>query len=230
VPKAIIIDAPDVLTDEQENDRAAVAAIRKVVAEAGVRVSEQALKEADTFSIESFAPSRYQAMIFKLVGRDAVLGLRCVNAFRREFKPQVRVRQEARELLRLCHSQRWKVALADTPTQEEASVLQQLGLRKAFHLLGPPAKLRIALPDVRVLEFLTGALSVDPRQCVMLGSRIDNNVRPANTLRMTPVLLRMGVHGTRQLPRDLRDVPDFEATSVQDLMQILPTIREEVAV
>ena len=57
--QAIIIDLYDTLTDESDNERNAIALLRQIVATAGVRVSEQALKEAEAHSIESFAPRHH---------------------------------------------------------------------------------------------------------------------------------------------------------------------------
>ena len=45
---AIIIDIADVLTDEERNDQEAIALVRQIVATAGQRVSEEALRKADS--------------------------------------------------------------------------------------------------------------------------------------------------------------------------------------
>jgi hypothetical protein len=119
VASAIIIDMPDVLTDEAENDRNAIALIRQIVATAGVRVVEQALTQADAFSLDCFAPNHYHAMIFKLVNRDTTLALRCISAFNKNFAPVTKLRPQAGDILKICHDRGWKVALANHLTDEE---------------------------------------------------------------------------------------------------------------
>lgn len=224
MPQAIIIDAPDVLTDETANDKEALALIRQIVATAGVRVSEQALQQAEVFSVESFAPNQYEAMIFKLVNRDATLALRCISAFKKNFAPKPNLRKEAKPLLEACKARGWKTALAGAPSQDISAAMQKAGLWSLLDVKGPPAAMKIELPDVRLLEFLVGLLGMTPADCALLGTRIDNDIRPAKTLRMSAIHLRAGRHGQRQLPRDLKDVPDYEAPDVAALLNLIPMV------
>jgi FMN phosphatase YigB (HAD superfamily) len=221
---AIIIDVPDVLTDESKNESDAVALIRQIVATAGQRVSEQALAEAEKFAVESFAPNPFEAMIFKLVNRDTTLALRCVSGFKKNFKPATVIRREAVEILQLCRSRGWKVATAQRLDEEQVAAFQKAGLAQFINVNGPPAGVKLALPDPRVFEFLVGRLGVSTGDCIVLGTRIDNVIRPANTLRMTSIHLHEGRHGRTQLPRDLKDVADYEAPDVQGLLNVLPTV------
>lgn len=224
MPNAIIIDLPDVLTDEEDNDRNAIALVRQIVATAGVRVSEQALAQADTFSIESFAPHQFEAMIFRLVNRDTSLALRCISAFKKNFTPAIKLRKEAGDILKLCKDRGWKIAVAGHLTEAHLTTLETARLLPMIDVKGLPRQMKINLPDPRVIEFLVGLLGTSTGECLMLGTRIDNNVRPANILHMQAIQLLMGRHGRNQLPRDLKDVPDYEAPDVAALLNVLPTV------
>ncbi|MCC6466246.1 MAG: HAD family hydrolase [Planctomycetes bacterium] len=224
MPQAIIIDAPDVLTDESANDKEAIALVRQIVATAGVRVSEQALQQAEAFAVDSFAPHEYDAMIFKLVNRDATLALRCISAFKKNFNAKPNLRKEAKALLEACKARGWKTALAAAPSAELATALQKAGAWNLLDVKGPPAAMKIELPDPRLLEFVVGLLGMMPADCALLGTRIDNDIRPAKAMRMTAIHLRVGRHGQRQLPRDLRDVPDYEAADVAGLVNLIPMV------
>jgi FMN phosphatase YigB (HAD superfamily) len=222
--QAIIIDLYDTLTDESDNERNAIALLRQIVATAGVRVTEQGLKEAEAHSIESFAPDPFEAMIFRLVNRDTTMALRCISAFRKNFPRAVKIRPEAKSIVEACKQRGWKTALAQAPNKDEADALQKAGVLPLIDIKGPPPALKLALPDMRVLEFLLGQLGVMPGDCVMLGNRIDNDIRPAKNLRMTAVQVQVGSHGKRQLPRDLKDVPDYEAPDIKALLHVIPTV------
>jgi FMN phosphatase YigB (HAD superfamily) len=224
VPSAILIAPLGVLTNEERNDTEAIALIRQIVATAGVRVSEQALAAADTSAIESFAPHYYEAVIFRLVNRDTTLALRCISAFNKNFKPVTQVRPEAVEILTSCRNRGWRVAFVDKLTDEQKAAFERAHVMKLVDIPGPPPAMKIELPDPRALEFLIGTLGTMPGDCVMLGTRVDNNIRPANMLRMTTLHLQEGKHGKLQLPRDLKDVPDYEAPSVQALLNVIPTV------
>lgn len=222
--QAIIIDLHNTLTDESSNDSEALSLIRQIVATAGVRVTEQSFAAAQQFAIDSFAPNHWEAMIFKLVNRDTSLGLRCSGAFRRHFKPSVAIRAEAEAIVAVCKQRGWKLALASAPNEEEAEALNNLGLLDQFDVKGPPAAMKAQLPDMRVLEFLLSRLGTLPSECIMLGNRVDNDIRPANNIRMTTIQLQVGIHGKKQLARDLKDLPDYEAPSLEALMHVIPSI------
>lgn len=221
---ACIIHIGDILTDEAANDREAIALIRQIVAAAGVRVTEQNLNSADDFAIESFAPIQYETVIFKLVNRDTSLALRCISAFRKKFTPRTTLRKEAPQIVNLCVQRGWKLALTNRPGEKEATALERAGLMDQFAVKGTPPQMKVSLPDPRALEFLLGALGTSPSDALMLGTRIDNHVRPANMLRMTTLQLKMGRHGRNQLPRDLMDVPNYEAPNIQALLEVIPTV------
>ncbi|MCB9894709.1 MAG: hypothetical protein H6839_09680 [Planctomycetes bacterium] len=224
MPNAIIIDMPDVLTDEAENDREAAALVRQIVATAGVRVTEQAFNQADEFAIQSFAPHQFDAMIFKLVNRDTTLALRCISAFKKNFKPRVNLRKEAGDILNACRQRGWKIGIAGHLSEDQLAALERAKLLQMIHVKGLPRQMKIDLPDPRVIEFLVGLLGTSTGECLMLGTRCDNNVRPANILRMQAIQLQMGRYGKLQLPRDLQDVPDYEAPDVNALLNVIPTV------
>jgi FMN phosphatase YigB (HAD superfamily) len=224
VPKAIVIDPRNTLTDESENHRNAVNLIRQIVAEAGFRVTESALEDAENFAVYSFAPREYETMLFTLVDRDSVLALKCISRFRKEYQRTIRLRAGAAQLMQAVRNAGWRAALATPPTEDEMNEFRRAGIWDLLYSKGPPAKVKIYLPDIRVLEFLVGQLAVDVRDCVMLGNRIDNHIRPANTMKMTSILLRQGMHGEKQLPRDLNDVPDYEFDSIENLIRGLPRV------
>lgn len=221
---AIIIDIYDVLTDESRNDEEAIALVRQIVATAGQRVTEQALNEAEKFAIETFAPNQFEAMIFKLVNRDTTMALRCISGFKKNFRPQLILRREAGEILEACKQRGWKIATAQRLSEDQQSAFGKARLMPMIDVQGPPMGMKISLPDPRVVEFLVGTLGTTPGDCIMLGTRIDNNIRPANTIRMTSVHLQEGRHGKGQLPRDLKDVPDYEAPDIAGLLNVIPTV------
>ena len=215
---------PDVLTDETDNDREAASLVRQIVATAGVRVTEQAFSQADEFAIQSFAPHQYEAMIFRLVNRDTTLALRCISAFKKNFKPKVNLRKEAGDILKACKQRGWKIAIAGHVSEDQLTALERAKLFQMIDVKGLPRQMKIDLPDPRVVEFLVGLLGTSTGECLMLGTRVDNNVRPANILRMQAIHLQIGRHGKFQLPRDLQDVPDYEAPDISALLNVIPTV------
>ncbi|MBK9976268.1 MAG: hypothetical protein IPP14_15995 [Planctomycetes bacterium] len=225
MPRAIIIDPHEVLTDEAAIEREAIGTIRQLVAQAGVRVPETAVTQAEQAGVQTFAPNFLDAVIFRLVNRDFSLALKVSGQFRRIPVQAPKLRPEAAAILDVCHQAGWKIALTSTPHEDIVKALQKNGTWDKVNVKGPPPAMKIDLPDPRVLEFLIGNLAVTPRDCLLLGTRLDNNIRPAKTMRMTAIHLKLGRHGHEQLPRDMRDVPDYEAADIKALLTLLPTIQ-----
>ena len=222
--KAIIIDPYEVLTDESVTERDAIAMVRPLVAQAGVRVPENAIAEAERGAVETFAPHFMDAVIFRLVGRDSALALKVGSQFRKTFNPAPKPRAEAGQIIHACRQMGWNVALAGPVNEETARALQRDGAWGHIAIKGLPPNIKIRLPDSRVLEFLLGALRVAPDECLMLGTRIDRDIRPANILRMRAIHLRQGRYGQWQQPRDLKDVPDYTVESTNALLDLIPRI------
>lgn len=223
--RAIIIDPYEVLTDEAANEKEAIAVMRPLVAQAGVRVPESAIQDAEKIAVESFAPHFIDAVIFRLVNRDPALALKVGGQFQKSFNPAPKVRPEAGQIIRACKQAGLKVALAAPPRDEVINALQRDASWQLIDVKGPPPAMKIRLPDSRVLEFLVGALQVDPRDCLMLGTRLDRDVRPANILRMRAIHLRQGRYGQWQQPRDLKDVPDYTVNDARALLELIPRIQ-----
>lgn len=225
MPHAVILDAYEVLTDESAIEREALSTVRQFVAQAGVRVPEAAVMQAEQAAVDSFAPNFQEALIYRLAKGDSGVALKVSGQMKKLPHPAPKLRPEGISILKTCKELGWKVALATCPHEELAKALQKGGHWPLIDVKGPPAAMRIELPDPRVFEFLIGALGVTPADCAMLGTRIDNNVRPANLLHITTIHLKQGRYGTRQQPRDLKDVPDYEAADIKALLQLLPSIR-----
>lgn len=225
MPRAVIIDAYEVLTDEAAIEREAIGTIRQFVAQAGVRVPETAVQQAEQAAVDGFAPHFLEAVIYRLCNRDSSVALKVTGQMKKMPHPAPKIRTDGLEVIKVCKSLGWKIALSTTPHEELAKALQKAGMWALIDVKGPPAGMKIELPDPRVIEFLLGALGTTPAETIVLGTRIDNNIRPANMLRMTAVQLKQGRYGQKQHPRDLKDVPDYEAADIKALLALLPTIQ-----
>jgi HAD superfamily hydrolase (TIGR01509 family) len=75
-------------------------------------------------------------------------------------------------------------------------------------------------PDPRLFALTCQAVGVDPEGVVMVGDRLDNDIWPANRLKMTTVWVKAEPY-CRQRPRYHTDVPDFSIGNVVELPAVL---------
>jgi len=81
----------------------------------------------------------------------------------------------------------------------------------------------ITKPDPRNLGQITQAMGVDPKECILVGDRIDNDIIPAKQLGMKTILVRVGLHRYQQ-PRIPFEIPDAELDGVTGLAGAIQSV------
>ena len=113
--------------------------------------------------------------------------------------------------------------VADTRTGTARNVLRQHGLEDAFDVLAISESLGVEKPDPRIFRHVLSALGLRPSEnghVVMVGNRLDRDVRGANGLGLISVWMRL----TQRYPgasTDERDVPDHTTASHAELRALL---------
>ena len=222
--KAVLFDTRSTLLDDGRTDLSARNIIREIAERLVPRNIEQVVKEAEGRAITSYAPNLFETIIFELVKHDQMEALKYISTLRKNLQPKPKARDEAMGIVRYCHNRRWKVGLANTLTQADGAALEKAGLLAKLQFKGIPVAMKIELPDARVVEFALGNLGVRPDECIFVGARLDHSVRLGNIMKMTTVRVRLGTLGKRQEPRDLSDVPDYEAEDLVSLIQTLDSM------
>lgn len=225
--RAVLFDVGGPLDMETASEAAIDADIRGALAREGFGVDEAAWQEANRYAVEAFAPSVYQAIVWRLTGRD-------VAACQRIFQ-WMEAQAHNRDLFQL------RPGIADVlaalklrglnlgiVANQPLAVLKRLdreGIGHYFESRVITGTHGFRKPDVRLFLQACEDLDVSPGDCVMVGDRIDNDVLPAKVLGMRTVLLRTGRH-IEQQPRIWEEVPDME---VRDAPEILKAIDALVA-
>jgi HAD superfamily hydrolase (TIGR01549 family) len=83
---------------------------------------------------------------------------------------------------------------------------------------------RLYKPDPRLFLTCCNAVAVEPRDVLMVGDRLDNDIWPANRLRMTTVRVLSQPYRV-QRPRYHTDAPDYTLEHTADLPQVLPELK-----
>lgn len=114
------------------------------------------------------------------------------------------------------------VTVGGMRTQHEK--VKQLSLKQTFH--------EIAYLDVeqgiskeRAYRHLSGRYSLDPSECIAVGNRTDSDIRDANIVGMTTVLVQAGEYA-KMAPAGEMDVPDYTVRSVIELEEIISKLAQ----
>lgn len=97
--------------------------------------------------------------------------------------------------------------------------LEAYGLLKYFDVIASSAELGVAKPDKLIFEKAFELANTEPHNSVMVGDRLDNDIRPAKALGMKTVWIRKGLSIYQD--KDLGDnIADWIIDNLSDLKEI----------
>lgn len=130
----------------------------------------------------------------------------------------------ALELLDAVHDRYSLGVIANqTPGSEERC--RKMGLGHYFSVHVASAEFGTGKPDARIFQAALDMARCPPEKAVMIGDRIDNDIRPAKMLGMQTIRLVRGCQRLQQ-PRGEWDVPDYTVHSLKEMQSLLVGTRE----
>jgi FMN phosphatase YigB (HAD superfamily) len=224
----VLLDAGGVILDESEHEQVraelAVEVINTVVPEYTFQHYLSDVEEA----VRCYCPSVYQYVFWKALKQDMTLFDQLYASYLGEWrqrKPPLRLTSglEA-EITAMCES--FKVGIAGQYGQELLQLLEEHSILEHFTYRLTQDDFATTKPDLRFFESIVKRCGVDPRECSMVGDRIDKDVIPAKLLGMKTVLIRAGLHKNQQ-PRIPFEVPDAELDSITGMAQTIIRMAEQ---
>lgn len=98
--------------------------------------------------------------------------------------------------------------------------LDAWGLGKYFSVIASSAEVGMAKPDPELYQWALAQANCPPEQAVMVGDRLDNDIRPAKELGMKTIRIRKGIAAYAK-PSCAAEVPDDTVDSLSELLRIL---------
>ena len=209
--RAVLFDVGGPLDLEIAHEAAIDADIRAGLAREGFEFDDASWLAANRHAVEAFAPSVYRAVIWYLSGGDHEASRRIYDwlesrSHERDF---FELRSGIAEVLETLAGQGLKLGLAANQPIKTLDKLAQHGIAHYFENQGISGAYGFRKPDLRLFLRACNDLGVAPKECIMVGDRIDNDIVPAKVLGMRTVLIRTGRH-IEQQPRSWDEIPDAE--------------------
>ncbi len=104
--------------------------------------------------------------------------------------------------------------------------LDAWGLGRYFLVIASSAELGSAKPDPAIFRWALEQAGCTPDHAVMVGDRLDNDIRPAKELGMKTIRIRKGL-AVYMRPSCPAEVPDFTVDSLSEILSI-PCLIEEL--
>ena len=222
--KAVLLDVGGPILDEDEAVSKSDHELWKLLKVRGIRVSIEKIEAARTKAVESYAPSYLRATIWYLVKPDLELYEELVTNVGRVFDKECRkVRPEVVSVLNTL-ARKYRLALAANQPLEMKEFLRASGLLKFFELDLLPAELGFYKPDPRFFLAILEKLKLKPKEAVMVGDRLDNDVWFAKRVGLNTVRILVGPHAVQE-PRTPADIPDVTISQLNELPEAIERLR-----
>ena len=220
--RAVLFDVGGPLDTEAIMDRMIDEQIVASFRSHGVSVSDEVYAGVVEWAVEVFAPRTYDAIIWKIAGRDrelvdSVLAELCETVASRNLaRGDFELREGIPELLEDLSAEGLLLGLAANQPAGSLENMEKAGILKYFKYQEVSGSIGLQKPDPRLLVHACEGLGVAAEEVIMVGDRMDNDIVPARMIGMRAIRFVTGRHSEQQ-PRSWREVPDADVHSVGEL-------------
>lgn len=210
----IFFDVGYTLFDETPAWRGLFAAVSAELARWGRSVSPETIWQTYDDVCVTFEPFQWKGLCRRLaVDENEAAELEKLSATDWSHESEVAY-AGVLETAKALHG-RFKLGVIANQNEGTVRRLAERGLGPYFRLVIGSAEAGVRKPDPAIFELALAKAGCRAEQAVMVGDRIDNDVRPANLLGMQTVHVRQGGSG-RQRPRIPEEEPTVAIDSIAD--------------
>lgn len=116
-------------------------------------------------------------------------------------------------------SQKYELGVIANQADALRKRLESFGVLKYFTHIISSHDVKVLKPDIRIFEYALSTAKCNPRDAVMIGDRIDNDIVPAQKLGMKTVWIKQGF-GKLQTTLVKENPPDYEIENLSELLKI----------
>lgn len=230
MPRAVLFDLGSTLWDDYPAELHHWQLLVALLARRGIQTTFEDLLALSERVIASYSPSLTRAMIFQLVGGKLELYYAVVHDLQRELLERFREPAEFRRLNPLfpgVHelletlAKSYPLAIVSQNFTEAQQWMKWHGIDDYFSSVSLSYKEQLYKPDPRLFLHACDSIGVEPHTAVMVGDRLDNDIWPANRLRMVSVRVLADPYRIQQ-PRYHNDVPAYTLAGIGELLHSVP--------
>jgi HAD superfamily hydrolase (TIGR01549 family) len=183
----------------------------------GTRCSIEGVRSALREASEEFAPRLITRAIEKLTNN---LELRKLIEAEARYPKELESPYDGAEQTLRALSARWKIGVIANQSAGTEDRLRKWGLMPFILICLSSAEVGLEKPDPAIFELALRQAGCSPPQAVMIGDRLDNDIRPARLLGWKTIRMAQGF-ARFQFPRDTLDEADLTVENVKLLIPAL---------
>ena len=212
----LFFDLGNTLISEKRAEEDRIQQMVRVFAERSMQVSAEAIERAFKEASAEFAPRFIVRVVEKLANNlsDRAFILQRVK-YRKELEKPY---PEAYEVLSRL-APRYRIGVIANQSAGTQARLESYGLASFISLCLSSAEVGLEKPDPAIFRLALEQAQCEPHQVVMIGDRIDHDIRPAKLLGWKTIRL-LQEFAMVQRPRNLEEEPDFTVSNLRGIIAI----------
>ena len=213
----IFFDLGNTLISEEKAIKDRIQQMVRAFAERDIQVSAEAIEWAFEEASAEFAPRLIVRAIEKLASNpsDRAFVLQKVK-YRKELEEPY---PEAYELLSRL-AMRYKIGVIANQSAGTEERLKSYGLDSFISLCLSSTEIDLRKPNPAIFQLALEQAQCQLHQAVMIGDRIDNDIRPAKSLGWKTIRVLQGF-AKMQAPRNSAEEPDFTVSNLKEIISLL---------
>ena len=201
-------------------DGAAMGRLRQVsdaLRQRGIKASPEELRASLEAASARFDPNPFRSLLLAFTDdEDVITDVRSSGRYPKELESPYPQTQGLLEQLAECY-RLGVIANQSAGTDER---LEGYGLLDYFDVCVSSGDVGLEKPDPAIFHLALEQAGCVPTESVMIGDRLDNDIRPAKALGFRTVRVLQGTHRF-QRPRDDAETPDATVADLDELANLL---------
>lgn len=126
---------------------------------------------------------------------------------------------DVKEILKVL-SQKYKLGIIANQSAGTQERIDNWEIGKYFDAVVASAEAGVSKPDLKIFEIALKQADCSPKNAVMIGDRLDNDIAPAKKLGMKTVWVRQGFAKYKSIT-DESEKPDYIIEAIESILDIL---------
>ena len=185
----------------------------------GIEASPEELRDAMEAASARFDPNPFRSLLLAFTDDEDVMAfVRSSGRYPKELEsPYPQTERLLAEL-----EGRYRLGVIANQPQGTEERLERYGLLHYFDVCVSSGDVGISKPDAGIFHLALERAGCAPAEAVMIGDRLDNDIRPAKALGFRTVRILQGP-GRLQQPRDSAETPDATVADLSELETLFST-------
>jgi HAD superfamily hydrolase (TIGR01549 family) len=176
------------------------------------KIGHGSVKELVIEVCRLLSPPGYERVIVSRLAPQIMQGRRDLFRFFDDAEPTLKA------LSKYC-----EMGIVANQSEDVADLIERSGLGKFFKVQTISSSVKLKKPDSKIFELALKQAEHSPKDCIMVGDRLDTDICPANTLGMTTIRTTNSLFAL-QVPSRICEQPTYTVAHLSEIPKILESI------